>query len=207
MDYILNNKDEILNRILSNCEKVGDCLVHKSHQCKHGYTRIGINYRRYLTHRIILILNTEIGFDYGKLLALHTPVICHNTSCCNIEHLRWGTNSENMKDRILDCTDNSGRKHGMSKLKESEVIDIFNATETLTDLSLKYNVTFQHISHIKNAKGWKHLNISKPYKKPKSHWFIDSMSERQIFDKKNYLIKRHKIIMQNIVQEIIKQLN
>lgn len=44
--------------------------------------------------------------------------------CINPNHLRWATPGENEADKLIHGTDNRGSRHGLSKLKEEDVINI-----------------------------------------------------------------------------------
>lgn len=47
-----------------------------------------------------------------------------SSGCCNPNHLRWATRSENQMDRVEHGTSNRGSQHGMSKLVEDDVLVI-----------------------------------------------------------------------------------
>lgn len=86
---------------------------------------------------------------------------CGNSKCVNPKHLRWATKSENQMDRVLHGTSNRGSKHGMSKLKEEEVLNIKKLL--MTDIQQKeiaeiYGVGKTTIHHIKSGATWNWLN-------------------------------------------------
>lgn len=61
-----------------------------------GYGQVTLAGRRWVVTEVIMSY-----FDQrrkGGLLIRHT---CDNKTCCNPEHLVWGTQSDNMKDRTL----------------------------------------------------------------------------------------------------------
>lgn len=72
-----------------------------------GYGRIGVGGRMVFTHRLALaeatrrLLQDVPTTEY----ALHS---CDNPLCCNPEHLRWGTQRENVKD----CHDRGRASNG-----------------------------------------------------------------------------------------------
>ena len=52
-------------------------------------------------------------------VAAHAPIICHDPSCINPQHLRWATRAENMADRALDGT-NTGSCSGPKGLRRAD---------------------------------------------------------------------------------------
>ena len=82
----------------------------------------------------------------------HTRHLCGNKICCNPEHLKFGTPSENAND---------ARKHKSNKLQKLEVkdiIDIRNSSETNAALAKKYKISNGHVSDIRNHKSWKGID-------------------------------------------------
>lgn len=51
-----------------------------------------------------------------------------------------------------------GENHHQSKLTEQDIIFIRNSNLKLTELAIKYNVTYENIYNIKKKKTWKHLD-------------------------------------------------
>lgn len=102
-----------------------------------------------------------------KPLALHKPLICHNRSCINPDHLYAGTQKENMADRILDGTTHHGHtwsrgtKNGNARLTEAQVLDIYRRTqagnEKQRDIAREYGITEMVVSKIKHGKAWNWL--------------------------------------------------
>lgn len=69
-----------------------------------GYGQVKFNQKKYLTHRLALILSGVEVPDAMRVL--HAPVVCHNRLCCNPAHLRAGTAADNNHDQVLDGTAN-----------------------------------------------------------------------------------------------------
>lgn len=78
-----------------------------------------------------------------------------------ITNLKWGTRSENSRDSILHGTfvDNTGSKHGMSKLTESVIPIIRHMSDTMTRRSIanQFGVSVSTIDGIINDRTWKHV--------------------------------------------------
>lgn len=73
-----------------------------------GYGTLLIRGKNYRVHRLALEYHGGKS-PKDKPLALHAPVICHNTACFNYRHLRWGNSKDNGSDMFLDGTTNLGR--------------------------------------------------------------------------------------------------
>lgn len=88
---------------------------------------------------------------------------CRNRHCCNPDHLEVGTTLDNMNDRRRDGTAsvNAGGKHGLSKLTDSQVIEMralyASGNYKQKDLAEKYGVSGPVVSAIVNNKTWTHL--------------------------------------------------
>ena len=54
----------------------------------------------------------------------HAPLICHNPSCVNPDHLSAETRAINHSHKILDGTYNRGEKNGRSKLTAEQVLEM-----------------------------------------------------------------------------------
>ncbi|MGL5583276.1 MAG: HNH endonuclease signature motif containing protein [Cetobacterium sp.] len=87
--------------------------------------------------------------------------ICDNRSCVNVEHLKIGTQSEN----ILDCVskgrnhDQKGEKHHGSKLTDEAVVFIKqNLHLSNQELANRFNVAKRTISDVRQHKTWRHIN-------------------------------------------------
>ena len=50
--------------------------------------------------------------------ALHS---CDQPLCCNVRHLRWGTQRENVADAVARSSLNQGERNGRSRLTEEQV--------------------------------------------------------------------------------------
>jgi DNA-binding XRE family transcriptional regulator len=62
---------------------------------KDGYIKVTRNKKNFLLHR--LVYSEQNGEIPKKSVILHT---CDNPSCINIEHLRLGTQQDNLKDML-----------------------------------------------------------------------------------------------------------
>jgi hypothetical protein len=93
--------------------------------------------------------------------AAHAPGKCNNPSCFRPDHLRWATRAENAADKKIDGTENVGERHGLSKLTESQVVEIIALLKEgkylQREIGEMFGVHPTAISDIAVGKTWKHL--------------------------------------------------
>jgi len=76
----------------------------------------------------------------------------------HLSNLKWGTLSENQKDRNIHGTDHRGSKHYGAKLCELDVWLIRNVTGvTQKQIADFFGISFQNVSSIQNRKTWAHV--------------------------------------------------
>lgn len=105
-----------------------------------------------------VVLEEHLGRPIGEgKVAAHTPLICHNRSCVNPEHLREATLTENSQDRIIDGTDARGSKNGRSKLTEADIPLIRADTRKLPVIAKDYGFPVSTIANVRYRYAWKHI--------------------------------------------------
>jgi hypothetical protein len=98
------------------------------------------------------------------LMVLHS---CDNRRCCNPDHLRTGTQKDNMQDRKergsynVGHTWNQGSKHSKAKLTEKDIPKIRQLLSegrlTHKQIASMFGVTSMTIGDIKHKRSWKHI--------------------------------------------------
>lgn len=150
-EYVLNEENisyqtkRIKYIINADC---WECISHSSHT-NNGYLSIGRNKKRYLMHRYIYEM--QYGLIPEDKVIMH---ICDNPKCININHLKLGTQKENIKDMI-----NKGRRNPNSipkkKLNEQQLLKIkemlLNKTY-IREIEEQFPVSGYVISRIKQGK-------------------------------------------------------
>jgi plasmid stability protein len=85
-------------------------------------------------------------------VVMHT---CDVPLCCNPNHLRAGTQAQNLADCARKRRNARGESHGSSKLSEADVREILRAVGvTQRALARRYGVSEAIISLIVNRKRW-----------------------------------------------------
>lgn len=156
------NLQIFIKKFWSKVDKNTDngCWLWKGRLNDKGYGTMCSNYfmnGEQRSHRISYILIK--GFiPEGKFL-LHS---CHNAICVNPDHLRPGTQKENMQDMDKANRRNPtiGSKNPQAKLKEHDIIDILDMFKngiSKKELSAIYNIKIQAINSIIGRRRWKHV--------------------------------------------------
>lgn len=74
------------------------------------------------------------------------------------ENLAWGTSEQNAgEDRLRNGISNRGERHGMHRLTENVVIDLYRrgtAGEQASALAAEYGVSRQCVNHILSGRRW-----------------------------------------------------
>ena len=155
--YQISNYGKIksLSRFQSATERI---LKSEINKC--GYVRIRLSYKnvskKYQVHRIVAL--TFIPNPENKPCVNHINGIKSDNRAKNLE---WCTNSENMKHAFKNGLQSlDGEKNNMSKLTESNVIEIKNLLSNgifHKDIALLYNVSRRCITDINKGLTWKNI--------------------------------------------------
>ena len=142
---LVKDKDQtiwLVWHLMSKCEigmKPDSCWEWRG-KYSSGYGYFYYKGRKYLMHRLMY----EIW--YGKipkgLLIRH---MCHNHQCCNPDHLRSGTQKQNMADMRK-----AGRERIGRKITPSQRRQIRHSPLPMTQLAKIFNVSPTTIWRIKN---------------------------------------------------------
>ena len=135
-----------------------DCWNWQKSKTRNGYGRFSYNKKIELVHRVTCE-SVHGPAPLDKPFALHS---CDNPSCCNPDHLRWGSVEDNMNDVKERNRGVKGENHGNSKLTEEQAIEIIDKLKNYkrgdgVKLAKEYNIHFNVISKIRQNKLWTHL--------------------------------------------------
>jgi hypothetical protein len=150
-----------LAAFLSRIEKRGDgCWIHKGATDKWGYTHLGVEGKRVQAHRYAY--EVYIGpIPAGKLI-MHT---CDVPACVNPDHLRIGTDAENVADMYAKDRDQSrGDRNLHAKLTEAQAKAILALKDSgyfkrgvARALAEEHGVGIGTIHAIWRRHTWKHI--------------------------------------------------
>lgn len=161
--------DKLMKRIRDNIDKTETCRLSKYAINPKGYTKIGINKKPQINfHRLMLFWSDQSKTaefnDKKNWYACHT---CRHKHCVNPAHLYWGTPQNNSDDKVKDGTMPSGSTHWVSKLTETQVLEIrakHSKRKHQNDreiskftLAKEYSVSPSMISKIVCRKNWTHI--------------------------------------------------
>jgi hypothetical protein len=132
-----------------------DCIVWPFNRNTAGYGYVIVDGAPRGVHE--LACEREHGPRPTGTMAIHLPGVCHTPSCYNRRHVRWGTQKENLADRLVDGTANSGERNGQAKLTWPQVDAIRRrvaAGERRAALAVEYGVHQGSIDNIVNGRKW-----------------------------------------------------
>jgi hypothetical protein len=149
-------------RFFSKVNKTETCWNWTASVDFGGYGHVRVCRSLMKTHRVAWMMHNKCLVPDG-LDILHSCV--GNTRCCNPEHLRPGTDADNSGDKMAQGRNFiprvKGERHGMSKLKEEQIIEIRKLHATgkyrQKDIGEMFGVTRSMISYVVNGKNWTHL--------------------------------------------------
>lgn len=120
-----------------------------------GYARIDLHGRRKFGHQLVLELA-------GRLPSERAPEVrhlCGHRACVNLAHLKWGTRSENQRDRFRSHGDHlRGERNPRARLSAQQVADIRRrvlAGERHSALAREYGTARSTISMATTGQTWR----------------------------------------------------
>jgi hypothetical protein len=149
-------------RLWSNVDKSAGpdgCWPYLALLTDGGYGRIKFKGRFYGAHRVTLSQATGVPIDCDEM-ALHS---CDYRRCVNPAHLRWGTNTDNMRDMVSRgrAVDWAGRREGAknpnAKLTEDDVRNIRASALRTPEMAANYGVSEWAINAIKARRTWRNV--------------------------------------------------
>jgi hypothetical protein len=155
--------DATLNRLLSKARQAGSCWTWTAAKNSAGYGFIDIAGRQRLAHRVSYEL--LVGQIPDELCVLHD---CDNPGCINPTHLTAGTQSKNMRDKIIRGRANTSRgdshwmrskdaRYPRAKLDRQKVSLIraaYAAGEVQTAIAARFGIRQSTVSSIVRGETW-----------------------------------------------------
>jgi len=112
--------------------------------------------RRHGTNLRVHRLTLERALGRPLKDGMHALHSCNNPPCCNPEHLREGTNQENVDDKLRSDRQPRGETNGKAKLTLEQVEEIRQNSSGLSQYQLAdlYGVKRPCIAKIQRGKTW-----------------------------------------------------
>ena len=131
-------------KLLQNTTLYGDCLLWKGGVSEaSGYGIRRTKGRTELVHR--LVLEGFFCIPYAGAIARHDPILCEFRHCCSPRHLKWGTQRENMGDKIIKASlpNSYAIISTASNLPKREIVRKLRAGKSLEVVAEDYSVSVQ----------------------------------------------------------------
>jgi hypothetical protein len=130
------------------------CWNWTDYKDKWGYGDLKFKGRHLQSHRISWML---LMGDPGKLDVLHK---CHNTSCCNPDHLYLGTDLENARDRLEAGRYARGERCPRRKISEAQAREILSlkGTGPAWPIAKRFGLHPGAVHAIWRGDAWSHLS-------------------------------------------------
>ncbi len=114
--------DQMYENFLGKIKKTDSCWLWSGAKNKFGYGIFNIGRPSFLAHRLMWSKNNQSNIPIGYCV-LHS---CDNPPCVNPDHLRIGTQIDNIRDRTRKGRSfrSRGELSGMSKLTNNQAKEI-----------------------------------------------------------------------------------
>lgn len=139
---------------------ISECILHKGSVTNAGYgqvaRRINGKLKVYGAHRYAWI-QANGPIENG----LHVLHQCDNKLCVNVEHMRLGTQAENVREAVERNT-GIGASAGRKRLNAEQAAQIKTALKRgakILDLAKQFNVSHLTIRAIKKGRAWSHIAV------------------------------------------------
>lgn len=149
--------DADIERFSSRFEQAGadDCWNWTYIKNPGGHGRMWASGRNTLASHIALHMDGKPR--PSGLAALHS---CDNPACVNPKHLRWGTQTENIADRVSRNRSGAahGERNGAAKLNAADVLKIRADQRSSRVVAALFGVSQVMVCKIKTGKAWAHVS-------------------------------------------------
>lgn len=164
--YEISNKERFKSLTRKYAPTLINPVISKSKKRKDGYYYVGTSidgkHSNYTLHR--LLAKTFIPNPKNLPTVNHKNGIKTDNRLVNLEWCSYAYNNQHARKTGLNNVI-KGERVGSSKLRNEQVIEIFNSPKSGVDLAKLYKVSVWCISCIKTGERWSHLTGKKHVKK------------------------------------------
>lgn len=159
-------QDEFEEYFWNKAEQQGDCLIWTAAK-RNGYGRVILNGKGYYTHRLAYELHNKVKLSRSQIIR-HWK--CNNKLCIKPNHLKLGTQKQNIEDKKKFGTQSYGETHPVAKTKEFQILNARKRYwidgESHQALADELGLTSGGMLNALNGRSWRHLeNYIRPRKK------------------------------------------
>ena len=155
---------DLLKKIESRCEEVGDCLEWQGHISAGGSPRMYHDGKTQSARKLVLKAHGKPCDVPPKHKLVCT---CENHRCVNADHIAIVPLAKFVRERLVPGTNHllrsakiaKARRAG-AKLSDADVADIRASTEKDHILAERYGVSRSHVSGIKARTKWRDHSVS-----------------------------------------------
>lgn len=149
----------------SNSELKSNCQIWTGTKNNGGYGTMKLFGKTVVASRVSLQFKLRQDLT-NDITCRHK---CANTLCVNMDHLEPGSQSQNMKDRVRDGTNQQGETHAMAKTTDEVVRKIFWSRQgykkTVQERADEFKVSKRMVRSIDEGATWAHLFTDEDRKK------------------------------------------
>lgn len=133
-----------------------ECWPWKGGTTERGYGVFWVKGTNVRANRFSLVASDGAP-ENPLLLSLHE---CDNPICCNPKHLRWGTNQDNVDDRLKRGEPQFGENNVNATLTRADVEALYKARMegwTIREAASSLGIPYTTAENVLTGSSWKHL--------------------------------------------------
>jgi hypothetical protein len=138
-----------------------DWYLLKPWSDKDGYLSVALKnedgYKHFRIHRLVLAL--FVGECPDGMVAAHNN---GNRSDNRVGNLRWDTQAGNIADKVAHGTSQRGERHGMARLRESDIVEMFTLANSglfAREIAPQFGVRPVTVKKILSRSLWSHVDV------------------------------------------------
>lgn len=170
--FVCSDACQVWSKILVGDED--ECWPFMSSRDSHGYGWLKVGGVALKAHRLAFkFANGHLPKWTGKADGPVVMHMCDNRACCNPNHLKIGTQDENISDMVQKGRCRNGRqptydecprgeKHGNTFISEETARYILESIKTAKELADELGTSLSLVKQIRNGRTWGHVTFTPP---------------------------------------------